>query len=187
MSKPTFFDLNTSNPPYASNLPVLQTVDPGGYKVSVCPSLGHPAELHSTLGRPWILQIKDRRFTVLLALSAWDEPDSCHGTVMFSETSEELTETTPHTMAVPSCYSKYDWVDNRAPEEPCTNGLINIYGQPSFCQGEYIPALNKDGSSPYHHLLTIYNNWNDSGNINLFVHLTSDGYPEAAYLEASAY
>lgn len=52
-------------------------------------------------------------------------------------------------------------------------------GWPDFIQGEICPT--GDDLVPYFYLCTIYNNWGDSGNTNVFIDLrTKDVYIEAS-------
>lgn len=81
-----------------------------------------------------------------------------------------------------------EYVETTFPATKEKNGSKYRYvkwgGYPDFRQSEVVPFSN-DGRE-YSYLCTVYNNWGDSGNCNLFILMGEDGVTiEDIYLEAS--
>lgn len=81
-----------------------------------------------------------------------------------------------------------DYVETTFPATQEKDNIRYFYvkwgGYPDFKQGELVPF--SDDGREYTYLCTVYNDWGDMGNCNLFLLMGEDGVTiEDVYLEAS--
>lgn len=133
----------------------------GDYVKYLVPSLGEAICFH------WndkiVIEIKGKRYKFELHDNCMHEMWSCEGkSISLTPTEEPISE------GVKNCGCR-------------AFHLYHFFGQPRWVQSPCYPAYK---GKPCYHLVTVENDWGDSGNWNIFISLDENDVPNAVFFES---